>query len=67
MTRKQLAQAGVFEAGLLTVPGLEALREIHAGRSPQPPIHHLSGRKLTALEHGEASIAMPASGWVLRP
>src|SRR5215467_8586961 len=49
--------------GVLTVPGLKALREIHAGRSPQPPIHRWSGRKLTALHHGRASIAMPASGW----
>jgi uncharacterized protein (TIGR00369 family) len=67
MTRGQRAQARVFEAGLLTVPGLEALREIHAGRSPQPPIHHWSGRKLVALQHGEASIAMPASGWFCGP
>lgn len=67
MTQGQRAQAGVFEAGLLTVPGLEALREIHAGRSPQPPIHHWSGRRLVALQHGEASIAMPASGWFCGP
>ena len=67
MTQGHRAQAGVFEAGLLTVPGVEALREIHAGRFPQPPIHHWSGRKLTALQHGEASIAMPASGWFCGP
>jgi len=67
MTQGHRAQAAVFEAGLTTVPGVEALREIHAGRSPQPPIHHWSGRKLTALQHGEASIAMPASGWFCGP
>ena len=67
MTRGNHAQAGVFEAGLLIVPGLEALRAIHAGRSPQPPIHHWSGRRLDALQHGEASIAMPASGWFCGP
>jgi uncharacterized protein (TIGR00369 family) len=67
MTQGQRAQAGVFEAGVLTVPGLEALRQIHAGRSPQPPIHQWSGRRLVALEHGEASIAMPASGWFCGP
>jgi uncharacterized protein (TIGR00369 family) len=67
MTQGQRAQAGVFDAGLLTVPGLAALREIHAGRSPQPPIHHWSGRRLVALQHGEASIAMPASGWFCGP
>ena len=50
----QRAQPGVFDAGLLAVPGLDALREIHAGRSPQPPIHDWSGRRLVALQHGEA-------------
>ena len=67
MTRGEPAQVGVFEAGLLTVPGLEALREIHAGRSRQPPIHQWSGRRLVALQHGKASIAMPASGWFCGP
>jgi uncharacterized protein (TIGR00369 family) len=61
------AQGGVFDTGLLAVPGLEALRELHAGRSPQPPIHDWSGRRLVALQHGEASIAMPASGWFCGP
>jgi uncharacterized protein (TIGR00369 family) len=63
MTERRRAQVGAFAAGLLTVPGLEALRDIHAGRSPQPPIHYWSGRRLVALQHGEASIAMPASAW----
>jgi hypothetical protein len=43
MPREEHAQAGAFDAGMLVVPGLEALREIHAGRSPQPPIHYWSG------------------------
>ena len=67
MTWGKRAQAGVFDAGLLAVPGLEALREIHAGRSPQPPIHDWSGRRLVALQYGEASIAVPASGWFCGP
>jgi uncharacterized protein (TIGR00369 family) len=58
------AQAGAVDAGL---PGLEALRRIHAGRSPQPPIHYWSGRRLVALQHGGASISMPASGWFCGP
>lgn len=67
MTQGQRAQADVLDAGLLAVPGLEALREIHAGRFPQPPIHYWSGRRLVALQHGEASISMPASGWFCGP
>ena len=64
VTRRNRAQADVVDAGL---PGLEALRAIHAGRSPQPPIHYWSGRRLVALQHGEASISMPASGWFCGP
>lgn len=67
MTRGKRAQARVIDAGLLVLPGLEALRHIHAGRSPQPPIHYWSGRRLVALQHGEASISMPASGWFCGP
>jgi uncharacterized protein (TIGR00369 family) len=67
MTDRQRTQAGAFNAGRLTVPGLEALRDIHAGRSPQPPIHSFSGRRLVTLQHGEASIAMPASSWFCGP
>jgi uncharacterized protein (TIGR00369 family) len=67
MTHEEHAQVGAFDAGMLVVPGLEALREIHAGRSPQPPIHRWSGRSLVALQHGEASISIPASGWFCGP
>jgi hypothetical protein len=61
MTGRQRARVGVFGAGLRAVPGLEVLREIRAGRSPQPPVRYWSGRRLVTGQHGEASIAMPAS------
>jgi uncharacterized protein (TIGR00369 family) len=64
VTQEKRAQAEVVDARL---PGLEALRRIHDGRSPQPPIHYWSGRRLVALQHGEASISMPASGWFCGP
>ena len=67
MTGQKHAPAAVLDGGLLAVPGLEALREIHAGRAPQPPIHDWSGRRLVGLRRGEASIAMPASGWFCGP
>jgi acyl-coenzyme A thioesterase PaaI-like protein len=67
MTQGQCEQVGVFDAGVLAVPGLDALRDIHTGRSPQPPIQSWSGRRLVALQRGEASIAMPASGWFCGP
>ena len=39
MTVEKHAPVAVLDGGLLAVPGLEALREIHAGRAPQPPVH----------------------------
>jgi uncharacterized protein (TIGR00369 family) len=67
LTQGKRAHASFLPTGRLARPGLEALRHIHTGRSPQPPIHHLSGRRLVALKHGEASITMPASGWFCGP
>ncbi len=67
LTQGKRAHASFLQSGLLAQPGLEALRHIHTGRSPQPPIHYFSGRRLVAVKHGEASITMPASGWFCGP
>jgi uncharacterized protein (TIGR00369 family) len=67
VTRGKRTHASFLDTGLLARAGLEALHHIHAGRSAQPPIHYLSQRRLVALKHGEASIAMPASGWFCGP
>jgi uncharacterized protein (TIGR00369 family) len=64
---RERQQASFLDNGLLALPGLQALRQIHAGRSPQPPVHYWSGRRLVALQHGAASISMPASGWFCGP
>ena len=64
MTQGNRAQADLEDGGL---SGLEALRRIHAGQSAQPPIHYWSGRRLASLQHGEASISIPASGWFCDP
>jgi uncharacterized protein (TIGR00369 family) len=64
---RERAQTSFLDNGLLALPGLEALRRLHAGRSPQPPIHYWSGRRLVALQDGAASISMPASGWFCGP
>jgi uncharacterized protein (TIGR00369 family) len=64
VTQAERTQGGGVDPAL---PGLEMLRQIHEGRSAQPPIHHWSGRRLVSLQHGEASISMPASGWFCGP
>jgi uncharacterized protein (TIGR00369 family) len=58
---------GLVDASLLTTPWREVLRLIHDGGAPQPPIAHLSGRRLIDLEEGQAALAMPATDWFLGP
>jgi len=54
VSQEKHAPVAVLDGGLLAVPGLEALREIHAGRAPQPPIHDWSGRRLVGLCYGSS-------------
>ncbi len=35
-----------------------------AGKLPMPPIHYLTGMRPTATASGQATFAMPASGWL---
>ena len=35
-----------------------------AGRLPMPPIHYLTGMRPTATGNGQATFALPASGWL---
>ena len=60
MTGGQRTRVGVFDAGLRAAPGLEVLREIHARRSPQPPIHYWTGRRLVALQHAQIGLSIIA-------
>jgi len=52
---------------LLTKPWREVLGLIADGRAPQPPVAHLCGRRLLALEEGRAALAIPASEWFCGP
>ena len=58
---------GSVDASLLARPWREVLRLIHDGGAPQPPIAHLSGRRLIDLGEGHAELAMPATDWFLGP
>src|SRR3954452_10807796 len=58
---------GLVDASLLTKPWQEILRLIDDGGAPQPPVAHLCGRRLIALEEGRAEVAIPASEWFWGP
>jgi uncharacterized protein (TIGR00369 family) len=50
-------------AGLLR-PGRDQLRGLLEGRSPQPPISHLTGMRMTAVGDGTATFELPLSDWL---
>jgi len=58
---------GLVDPALLGKPWREVLRLIDEGRAPQPPIAHLSGRRLIDLADGRATLAIPASDWFRGP
>jgi uncharacterized protein (TIGR00369 family) len=47
--------------------GLEVLRAQLSGELPAPPIAHLTGLTLTAVEPGTASFSLPATEWLCAP
>jgi uncharacterized protein (TIGR00369 family) len=47
--------------------GLEVLAAQLAGELPAPPIHHLTGLRVTGAAERQATFAMPASEWLCAP
>jgi uncharacterized protein (TIGR00369 family) len=60
-------RGGVGDPGLAALPGVEALRTWLDGRSPRPPIARLTGRRLTSVEFGAVTYALPVTPWLLGP
>ena len=48
-------------------PGIEQMRALIAGEGPQPPIHHLTGMRPTAIGDGTSEFQMPATAWLAGP
>jgi uncharacterized protein (TIGR00369 family) len=49
------------------LPGAEVLARQLRGELPPPPIHFLTGLRLTEVAEGAATMAMPASEWLASP
>lgn len=47
--------------------GLEAAKGVISGDLPAPPIHYLTGIEPRAAGDGEATFALPATGWLCAP
>ena len=61
------ARGGFPAPSLFLSSGLDQLRAIIDGRSPRPPIHHLTGLRPVEAGAGSACFSMPASRWLLCP
>lgn len=44
--------------------GLEVLRALISGELPKPPIHELTGLRLTEASEGEVAMVLPCSRWL---
>jgi uncharacterized protein (TIGR00369 family) len=49
------------------LPGAEVLRRQLAGELPAPPLHHLTGLRLTEVGEGRAAFTLPATEWLATP
>ena len=49
------------------LPGAEILRRQLAGELPAPPLHHLTGLRLTEVGEGRATFTLPATEWLASP
>ncbi len=47
--------------------GAEILRRQLAGELPPPPLHHLTGLRLSEVAEGKATFALPATEWLTSP
>ncbi len=57
----------VFPPELFGLSGLEQLRLLQSGEAALPPVHHLTGMRLTELGAGTATLTMPITGWLQTP
>jgi uncharacterized protein (TIGR00369 family) len=48
----------------LSLPGLEQLRALMSGESPEAPLSRLTGMRLEAVDPGRARFRMPLTGWL---
>jgi uncharacterized protein (TIGR00369 family) len=54
-------------AALVFLPGIEQLRSFLDGRSPEPPVARLTGRRLVDVGEGRAVYQLPVSEWLVGP
>ena len=61
---REPVRGGYPDPWLLTLPGRERLEAFRDGRSPPPPLAHLTGAMPTGFGAGTAEARMPATAWL---
>lgn len=49
----------------MSLPGIDQLRQIVAGETPQPPLSRLTGLRIEEVAEGTATFRLPLTGWLL--
>ncbi len=60
-------RGGYPDAGLFGLTGVEQLQAMLSGRSPRPPISHLTGLQLVEVGEGTAAFRLPLTEWLRAP
>ncbi len=55
------------DPSVMALPGLEQLRTFCDGRSPEPPVARLTGRRLLEADEGRVVYGLPVTGWLVGP
>jgi uncharacterized protein (TIGR00369 family) len=64
---RQAPDATIPQSVWSELPGAEVLRRQLAGDLPPPPLHHLTGLRLTEVGDGTATFVLPATEWLASP
>ncbi|MGH2685890.1 MAG: PaaI family thioesterase [Actinomycetota bacterium] len=64
---KEEVRGGHPDGALFGLSGIEQLRTFFRGKTPLPPIHHLTGMRPTHVGPAEATFVMPATDWLQCP
>jgi uncharacterized protein (TIGR00369 family) len=60
-------RGGYPEPGIFGLSGVEQLQAMLAGRTPRPPISHLTGLRLVEVGEGTAAFQLPMTDWLCVP
>jgi uncharacterized protein (TIGR00369 family) len=55
------------DPSVMALPGLEQLRTFCDGRSADPPVARLTGRRLLEADEGRVVYGLPVTGWLVGP